>query len=326
MSGYRPPFNATPKVVSLVAGIAEALGTLSAAGTDAGRLRLRRVDRVRTIQGTLAIEGNSLGEEQITAILEGKRVLADPRAIIEVKNAMRAYDALGDYDPTERSDLLAAHGIMMDGLIDDAGSFRTKAAGVMKGHAVIHTAPPSDLVPSLVTDLLRWLKGTDDHPLIASSVFHYEFEFIHPFTDGNGRMGRLWQTLVLSRWNPVFEYIPIENVIYRGQAGYYDAINRSNASGDATAFLEFMLRAIHDAVRDAVIGSEKSSENSSEKSSEKILRLLRERPELTIAALADALSLSTRSIEKSLKRLQSEGSLRRIGPAKGGHWEVPSGR
>lgn len=318
MGGYRPPFTATPKAVSLVAEIAEAVGRLSASGTDASRLRLRRADRIRTIQGTLAIEGNSLGEEQITAILGGKRVLADPREILEVKNAVRAYDSLGEYDPFRSSDLLDAHRTMMEGLIDEAGSFRAKAAGVMKGPDIIHTAPPAQRVPSLVKELLAWLASTEDHPLVASSVFHYEFEFIHPFADGNGRMGRLWQTLILSKWKSVFAYLPVENMIYRAQTDYYDAINLSNAAGDSSAFVEFMLGTVLEAVRDTVPGSEKGSV----KSSEKILAFLRRDPELTIAGLAETLSLSTRAIEKALKKLQDDGRLRRVGPDKGGHWEA----
>lgn len=314
---YQPPFVASARIVSLVADIAESVGRLDARAM--GGVRLRRVDRMRTIQGTLAIEGNSLGQEQVTAILEGKRVLADPREVLEVKNAAAAYEALGRHDPRKCDDLLRAHALMMRGLIDDAGAFRKGAAGVMRGGDVVHVAPPANRVPALVKDLLEWLATTEDHPLIASSVFHYEFEFIHPFADGNGRIGRLWQTLVLSRWNPVFATVPVENMVYRRQADYYEAINGSNAAGNATPFLEFMLQAIKDTVRAAGDGSEKSAG----KSSEKIVTLLRADPTMTIAALAEALSLSTRAVEKALKKLQEAGRIQRIGPAKGGRWDVP---
>lgn len=318
---YQPPFTTNARTISLVADIAEAVGMISA--RTGGDVRLRRVDRIRTIQGTLAIEGNSLDQEQVTAILEGKRVLADPREILEVKNAVAAYKALDRYDPRSRDDLLRARGLMMRGLVDDAGAFRTQAAGVKRGSELVHLAPPADRVPLLIKDLLDWLAATDDHPLIASSVFHYEFEFIHPFADGNGRISRLWQTLVLSRWNPVFATLPIENMVYQRQADYYGAINKSNAAGNATPFLEFMLEAIHDTVRAVVAGSEKSSEISSVNSSEKIITLLRAHPTMTIAAMAEALSLSTRAVEKALRKLQDSGRIQRIGPARGGHWAVP---
>jgi len=313
---YKPPFDTTARAIAMVADIAESVGRISARAE--GGIRLRRVDRVRTIQGTLAIEGNSLGLEQVTAILEGKHVLANPREILEVKNAAAAYEALYAYDPRACDDLLRAHSLMMRGLVDDAGAFRTKAAGVMRGSEVVHIAPPADRVPVLIKDVLDWLANTEDHPLIASSVFHYEFEFIHPFADGNGRIGRLWQTLVLSRWNPVLAAFPIENMVYKRQAEYYAAINSSNTVGNATPFLEFMLEAIKDTVHDAQRGSEKSSE----KSSEKIIGLLRADPAMTIAALAEALSLSTRAVEKALRKLQEAGRVHRIGPARGGRWSV----
>lgn len=316
---YQPPFDISARAVSLVAGIAEMVGRISVRAE--GDIRLRRIDRIRTIQGTLAIEGNSLGQEQVSAILEGKRVLADPREILEVKNAVKAYENLDRYDPRLCADLLQVHALMLRGLIDDAGAFRTQAAGVKRGSAVVHIAPPADRVPMLIRDLLDWLAKTEDHPLIASSVFHYEFEFIHPFADGNGRIGRLWQTLVLSRWNPVFATLPIENMVYQRQADYYEAINSSNTAGNATPFLEFMLEAINDTVRTVAIGSEKNTE----KSSEKIVALLRADPTMTIAALATALSLSTRAVEKALQKLQAAGRIQRIGPAKGGRWSVPGG-
>jgi len=317
---YQPPFATSARSISLVATIAESVGRISARA--GGAVRLRRVDRIRTIQGTLAIEGNSLGQEQVTAILEGKRVVADPREILEVKNAAAAYEALNRYDPRKCADLQQAHALMMRGLIDDAGMFRLQAAGVKRGDQVVHIAPPADRVPGLVQDLLDWLARAEDHPLIASSVFHYEFEFIHPFADGNGRMGRLWQSLVLSRWNPVFATFPVENMVYQRQADYYEAINRSNAVGNATPFLEFMLEAIKDTVHAYIKDSEKSSEIGSDKSSEKILELLRADPRMTIAALAQALSLSTRAIEKALRKLREAGRIERIGPAKGGRWAV----
>ena len=215
-------------------------------------LRLRRINRIRTIQGSLAIEGNTLSEAQITAILDGKRVIAPPREIQEARNAIAAYDCFEKWRPDSKTDLLEAHRILMAGLIDEAGIYRRGGVGVMAGDQVIHLAPPADRVPTLMRDLLGWLRLTDLHPLVASSVFHYEFEFIHPFADGNGRMGRLWQTLILSRWNPLFADIPVESLIHEHQQEYYARINRSTEEADSSIFVEFMLRMILDAVSSSI--------------------------------------------------------------------------
>jgi Fic family protein len=321
-STYRPPFTITPEIISLVAEISGTLGRLSTTYPSSMSVRLRRINRIKTIQGSLAIEGNTLGEEQITAILEGKRVLAPMKEIQEVKNAILAYDNLFSWQPHIVADLLAAHEILMAGLLDAPGRFRTGGVGIMKGKDVIHLAPPAENVPALMKDLLGWLHHSKDHPLIASSVFHYEFEFIHPFADGNGRMGRLWQSLILSRWNPIFTFIPVENLVYRHQAEYYAALNQSTASADSGLFIAFILRMIRDAVQEAAEMSEKKTEKKTEKMSEKILRLLKADPLLTIADLARLTSKTPRTIERNLKVLQANGLLRRIGPAKGGHWEV----
>ena len=245
---YPPPFTITPSILRLIAEISEAVGRISAQTDGALDLRLRRVNRIRTIQGSLAIEGNTLSEEQITAILDGKRVIAPPREILEARNAIAAYDHLEHWNPEKETDLLKAHGILMAGLVDDAGGYRQKGVGVVGGKEVLHMAPPAGRVPHLMGDLFQWLQTTDHHPLVASSVFHYEFEFIHPFADGNGRMGRLWQTLMLSRWNPLFLRIPVESMVYAHQQEYYDALQHSTQQGAVTPFLEFMLSMIRDAV------------------------------------------------------------------------------
>ena len=315
---YRPPFGITPDIVSLVAEISEALGRLSVLPEASTAVRLRRINRIRSIQGSLAIEGNTLNEAQITAILEGKRVLAPPREIQEARNALEAYEWLGLWAPHKQTDLLAAHRVLMTGLLDNPGNFRTDGVGIMKGQDLVHLGPPAERVPTLIKDLLSWLKASKDHPLIASSVFHYEFEFIHPFADGNGRIGRLWQTLILSRWNPLLAYIPVETLVYQHQAEYYEALNQSGAKANSAPFIDFMLRMI----RDAVVESAAMSEKKPEKTSEKILRLIAENPQLTIAELAHLTGLATRSIERNLQGLQVRGRLRRIGPDKGGHWEV----
>jgi Fic family protein len=212
------------------------------------QLLLRRTNRLRTIQGSLAIEGNTMTLEQVTAVVAGKRVLGSAREVQEVRGAVAAYDQLDAWDPTKREDLLAAHGVLMAGLVDRPDHFRTTAAGIQRSEEVVHVAPPAGQVRALMNDLLAWLKTTGDHPLIAACVFHYEFEFIHPFVDGNGRMGRLWQTLILSRWKPLFALVPVESLIRDQQAGYYAALNESNQAGSSTPFMAFMLQVIHDAL------------------------------------------------------------------------------
>jgi len=241
---YQPPFSITPAIVNLVGQISEAVGRLTILGEQARSLRLRRINRIRTIRGSLAIEGNTLSEAQITAILDGKRVIAPPREVQEVRNALAAYDRFDTWNPGEEKDLLEAHGILMSGLIDEAGRYRSGGVGVMEGSRIIHMAPPADCVPALMGDLFRWLVGSETHPLIASSVFHYEFEFIHPFADGNGRMGRLWQSLILARWNPLFADIPVESLVYEHQAEYYQALQESTRQTDCAPFIAFLLTMI----------------------------------------------------------------------------------
>lgn len=245
---YQPPYTITPEILNRVAAISEAIGRLAVLIDQARSLRLRRINRVRTIRGSLAIEGNTLSEAQITAILEGKRVIAPPREVQEVKNALAAYDRFDTWKLEAEKDMLEAHRILMSGLIDEAGLYRHGGVGVMAGRQVIHMAPPADRVPQLMADLFAWLAATDVHPLIAGSVFHYEFEFIHPFADGNGRMGRLWQSLILARWNPLFADIPVESLIFEHQAQYYEAIQESTLQSDSAPFIAFMLRMILDTV------------------------------------------------------------------------------
>jgi len=244
---YQPPFIITPTIVCLISEISEQIGRLSVLD-DAKNLRLRRINRIRSIQGSLAIEGNTLSAEQITAILDGKRVIAPPREVLEVRNAINTYEQFEGWQPESEKHLLTAHNVLMTGLIDDAGRYRTGNVGVMSGKQVLHMAPSAKRVKTLMGDLLKWLAETDQHPLIASSIFHYEFEFIHPFADGNGRMGRLWQTLILKGWNPIFAQVPVESIVHEHQAEYYQAINQSTQQTDSAPFVEFMCTMILSAV------------------------------------------------------------------------------
>ncbi len=241
MSSYQPPLTISSRILHLVTDVGAALARLKMQAEQEHALRLRRINRIRTIQGSLAIEGNSLSEEQITAIIEGKRIIAPPREIQEALNAIRCYGNLNNWRPVQEKDLLAAHLVLMEGLLPDAGHYRHGGVGVMNGRNVIHMAPPAERVSLLVRQLLVWLQETDLPPLIGSCVFHYEFEFIHPFADGNGRMGRLWQTLILSHWDPLFANVPVESLVHDNQPGYYQALNASNQQSDCAPFVEFML-------------------------------------------------------------------------------------
>ncbi|ABK19532.1 Fic family protein [Syntrophobacter fumaroxidans] len=241
---YQPPYTITPEILNRVALISEVIGRLTVLTDQARALRLRRINRIRTIHGSLAIEGNTLSESQITAILDGKRVIAPPREVQEVKNALAAYDRFDTWRPEAETDLLEAHRILMSGLIDEAGRYRHGGVGVMAGQQLIHMAPPAERVSQLMGDLFGWLAVANAHPLIAGSVFHYEFEFIHPFADGNGRMGRLWQSLILARWNPLFANIPVESLIFEHQTEYYAALQESTRQTDSAPFIAFMLRMI----------------------------------------------------------------------------------
>lgn len=247
---YQPLFTLTSEILTLATQIGEEVGRLSLLLGQDAQLRLRRINRIRSVTGSLAIEGNTLSEEQITAILDGKRVIAPPREIQEAHNALAAYEQLQSWRPHQEEDLLAAHRVMMKGLLESAGAYRHGGVGVMAGNEVLHMAPPAGRVPRLMGDLFVWLAGSNEHPLIASSVFHYEFEFVHPFADGNGRIGRLWQTLILSQWQPLFAHLPVESLIHRHQAAYYQALNESTRQSDCAPFILFMLRAIRQAMQE----------------------------------------------------------------------------
>ena len=242
-----PPYTITPPILNLIEQIGEAIGGVNESVIRSD-LRLRRANRIRTIRGSLAIEGNTLSEEQISTILEGKHVIAPLREVQEVRNAIKVYEKYPEWNPTNEADLLEAHALLMLGLLDAPGRYRRGGIAVAGGGEVHHIGPSPNRVPRLMSNLLTWLNGAAEHPLIASSVFHYEFEFIHPFEDGNGRMGRLWQSLILTRWKPLFAHVPVESLIYERQSEYYEAIRDSSAQGASTTFIVFMLETILKAV------------------------------------------------------------------------------
>ena len=270
MKNKQPPFQITNKIIDEVAEISEMTGRLSAHDHLPSNPNLRRTNRIRTIHGSLAIEQNTLSLEQVTAVLNGKHVLAPPKDIAEVKNAYEIYERLDELDPYSADDLLTAHGIMTRGLVEESGMFRTRPVGVVdqEGH-VLHFGTLPQYVPDLVMELLDWAKHSDLHILIRSCVFHYELELIHPFADGNGRVGRLWHTLLLSKWNPVFAWLPVESIIHDHQQEYYAAINTSNDAGESTAFIEFMLSAIKASLIDAIHTSDAMSNEKSDKKTQR---------------------------------------------------------
>lgn len=261
MRNKKPPFEITNAMIDHVAEIAELVGRLTSTNQLSANPTLRRTNRIRTIHGSLAIEQNTLTLEQVTAVLNGKQVLAPPKDIAEVKNAYEIYERLEELDPYSVDDLLTAHSIMTRGLVDESGVFRSKPVGVVdqEGH-VLHFGTLPQYVPDLVMELLDWVKSSDVHMLIRSCVFHYEFELIHPFADGNGRVGRLWHTLLLSKWNPAFAWLPVESIIHNRQQEYYESINASNAAGESTVFIEFMLSAIKASLIGAINTSDEMSD------------------------------------------------------------------
>ena len=318
MRSYTPPYKITSKIVNLISKITEEMTKIELNKANLITPKLRKINRIKTITGTLEIEGNFLGEEKITAIIEGKRVLATYEEILEVEGAIEAYKSFEKYDYKKIDDLLLAHKLMIGGLLKNAGSFREVNVAVGRKDGVSHVAPKSSMVPKLMEQLFEWLERSDEHPLIKSSVFHYEFEFVHPFSDGNGRIGRLWQSLILYSWKKEFIAIPTESIVRDNQSRYYQAIEESSKKGESTPFIEFMLEVIFDATKSSV----KSSVVGSVNTEEKILSLLKQNPRYTIKELSSILNLTTRAIEKQISNLKKEDKLKRVGSARKGYWKI----
>ena len=321
---YKPPFSVSAKAINLIAKISSQLERYAIRMEQEDTLRLRRANRIKTIHSSLAIEGNTLSEGEVQAVLEGKKVIAPLKEIQEVKNAIKTYELYPNLNPFSIQDILLAHGTMMAGLVDDAGMFRKGGVGVFDGDKPIHIAPPADRVRDLMNDLFVWLANADDHLLIRSCVFHYEFEFIHPFADGNGRIGRLWQSLILGRLNPIFEHLPVENMVYSNQQAYYHAINRSSDLGDSGPFIDFMLEEIlnalvgHQGKSNADIAEEKGLNYQQQR----VLGYLRADRHTTAAKIAADLDMSARQIERMLADLKAKGIIRREGANRNGSWII----
>lgn len=248
VSNMKPPYEITSSILKLITSISEKIGEINASYLDRPSPKLRKQNRIKTIHSSLKIEGNTLTEEQITALLENKRVIGPQKDVLEVLNAIKIYENLEQYKPSNEKSFLKAHKALMEGLIEKSGTYRKQGVGIVKGSKVEHLAPPFENVPYLMKDLFEYLKKSDEIELIKSCVFHYEMEFIHPFLDGNGRMGRLWQTLILMEKYPIFEFLPFETLISKDQEKYYKALAESDNAGKSTAFIEYMLNVIHTSI------------------------------------------------------------------------------
>ena len=302
---YRPPFTISAKTINLIAKISSQLERYAIRMEQEDTLRLRRANRIKTIHSSLAIEGNTLSEGEVQAVLEGKKVVAPLKEIQEVKNAIKTYELYPKLNPFSIQDLLLG-------------------VGVFDGDKPIHIAPPADRVRDLMSDLFGWLENADDHLLIRSCVFHYEFEFIHPFADGNGRIGRLWQSLILGRLNPIFEHLPVENMVYSNQQAYYHAINRSSDLGDSGPFIDFMLEEILNALVDhqGKSNADIADEKGLNYQQQRVLGYLRADRHTTAAKIAADLDMSARQIERMLADMKAKGIIRRIGANRNGYWEI----
>ena len=319
---YKPPFEITDAIANLTLEICQLIRQFQATNALSKNPKLRKKNRIKSIYSSLSIEHNSLTENQVTAVINGIRVIAPQRDILEVQNACSAYEGLPKLNPYNISDLLHTHALMMRGLSQDAGYFRARGVGVYKGSELIHMGTRPEYVPSLMQQLISWTQHTKLHPLIKSCIFHYEFEYIHPFSDGNGRMGRLWHTLILSKWEPLFAWLPIESLIYERQKDYYKALATSDNEGKSTKFIEFMLTIIRDVLKKNV-GINSAEEGKIKKlNQERLLDYLENNPKASAAKMALELGLSSRQVERILASLKKEGYLQREGSNKTVIWKL----
>lgn len=320
---YSPPFSLTDKITDLLAQVSVLVGGIDVLQEGSVAVHLRKENRIRTIQSSLSIENNTLTLEQVTAIFDGKRVAGKAREIKEVENAISAYDVIQTFDPLKQKDLLKAQGLMMLGLVQDCGKFRTGGVGIFNGKKLVHMAPPASFVKAQIKNLLAWYKKNELHPLIKSAVFHYEFEFIHPFADGNGRMGRMWHTLLLGKWNQMFLWLPVEDLIKKHQNEYYKALSQSDSCANASTFVEFMLGILLKALqglnkqnRINVKVNVKVNVNQ-----QKILDCIKRNSYITQKELGEELGISVVNINKNIAKLKTMGKLKRVGADKNGYWE-----
>ncbi len=328
---YNPPFCMTEEITNLIVEIGELVGTISTFESMNPNPVLRRESRIKTIYSSLAIEQNTLSLDQVTDVVNGKRILGVPKDIHEVKNAYEVYEKASELNPYKLTDLLKAHKIMMSGLVKEAGIFRSGNVGIYAGTFLIHAGTPAKYVPDLMKQLFEWLKKSKYHPLVKSCIFHYEFEFIHPFQDGNGRMGRLWQSLILQAWKEIFAWLPVETLIHENQEEYYKVLQVADSECDSTLFVEFMLQMIRDALReisvtqrdrDVVGGVVDDVVVSMASNEDNVIRYLKKDGSMSSKQLSDSIGVTQRQVQRILANLKEHGIIIRHGNNKSGYWEV----
>ena len=334
---YTPPFIISAEAINMIAEISGLIERYAIRLEQEDGLHLRKANRIRTIHSSLAIEGNNLTENEVRDIIDGKTVVAPLREIQEVKNAMKTYDMYHTLDAFKGKDMLRAHAQMMEAIIEEAGRYRRGGVGVFSEHGCVHLAPPPDRVPLLMQDLFEWLRHSKDHLLIRSCVFHYEFEFIHPFADGNGRMGRLWQSLVLGKLHPVFQHLPVENMDYANQQQYYQAITESTQKAESGPFIDFMLKEIQNTLRthkgeelaevpdkdpNKVPNKLRSRYPDISETAWQVYALLRTNARLSATEMAQQMNRSDRMIRKYLGKLKDYEIIERAGSNKSGYWKI----
>ena len=314
MYNEKPPFEITSSILDKIAEIAELVGHVNAVTGLNTNPMLRRTNRIRTIYSSLAIEQNTLSLEQVTAVLSGKRVVAPPKDIAEVKNAYEIYEMLDSLNPYSVDELLNAHAVMTKGLTEESGCFRSGPVGVVdKEGKILHFGTLPDYAPGLTMELLDWVRDSDIHILIKSCVFHYELELIHPFADGNGRIGRLWHTLLLTQWKPLFAWLPVESIIHDRQDEYYAAINRSNFEGESTVFIMFMLSAIKEALMEAIQTTDAAETMTTDELRwHKIERFLKKNGTITNAEVRQMFQVSSATANRILAKFTEGGKLQKI--------------
>lgn len=338
----KPPFTISARAIGLMMNIAAQLERYALLFEGPGGVELRRTNRIQSVRSSLAIEGNCLTEAEVAAIYEGKPVVAPLREIQEAKNAFAVYERFDRLHPCSIDDLLAAHELLMRALLDESGRFRRRGVGIYSGTQLVYAAPSAKLVPFLMADLFDWLKNSTDPALIKGCVFHYEFETIHPFEDGNGRMGRLWQSLILAQWNPLFAHIPVENLVDANRQGYYNAIEQSREDNDSGAFIDFMLTEISNTIADRVAAAIKpktislNADNNIDYypnvsinvrinvsiNEQKLLDVIKENPRITAKQIAEQFGISERQAIRTFESLKNKGVIHRVGARKTGYWQI----
>ena len=326
---YQPPFRMTEEITNLIVEIGQYVGSITTYESMHRNPVLRRENRIKSIYSSLAIEQNTLSLDQVSDVINGKRVLGPPEDIREVKNAYEAYEHVSELDPYSIKNLLYAHKLMTEGLVKEAGRFRSGNVGVYAGECLIHAGTPARYVPDLISQLMAWLKESKYHPLVKSCIFHYEFEFIHPFMDGNGRTGRLWQSLILRKWNDLFAWLPVETLVHENQEEYYRVLQKADNAGDSTEFVEFMLGMIRNALKELrdnqnhdtneanAEANREANEAESGAIEDQILRLIRANPKISQTRIAEEIGVSRSTIQRAFAKLMEDGQVRRSGGTRG---------